>query len=732
MASARKEKRASLSTLDSPLSSIAEEGAMRKISTFKRFFSTRSQKKKMGRSLTFDTATLDRKEISERPRNLSFDIRMDDCSDPGVNSTSSSSAASTCSDRSYGRTISSDGAGLLEPISSQTKAYSCQSINSNGNTDESDGPLRIRITHADDGLSRDPRTVSKHKYFAPNGDRNFISKYITPTFHERSRSFRKLFHALVPEDEQMLASFSCAYQREILVQGRIFISSRHFCFYANIFGWGTIFAIPMIDVTEITEEKTLLMFPNSIQLNTEVRGRVFFASFTNRDKTIKVMRHAWEQIRAGKKELTPDQLWDLMNPAASAEAKEKEKEKRSSKRKKNSVSVSSADETTMLKSSSSPNLDPAERAAAGACTLDDMEAAERSSSSSTTTDTSMLAECVCNDHTGKKLLDQVFPRSPSELFDLMFTSSPWHAQLSSHLKHTAHAKMPQKYADYCSSEWTTDKAGVRQRTCTYTLALNNAMAPKSCTVTESQVYKEFPGGFTILKESRNSGVPYSESFHISCTYCVMEYGRGQARLVVHGGLVFTKSVWSVIKGYIERSSVDGLAEHYEALHAALTGECKRSGAGTDGLALDDNDPNRMDTSSEEGVEAEADAGNGRGMAGSISAINFMRHGGMIHEEPTFDLPLLGRVRRIDFYGIGIMTLLSLMSLLLIVLVLRLPSSSTPESRLIEAVAKYTSHDSGHRPPSEVARPDLDALIAAIGKIGEQLQQVRDNAHQGEL
>ncbi|GMS97954.1 hypothetical protein PENTCL1PPCAC_20129, partial [Pristionchus entomophagus] len=91
------EKRASLSALDPPLSPIAEEGALRKVSTFKR-----SHKKKMGRSLTVDTATLEgqRKEKPARPRNLSFDLPTDD-SDPGVNTASSSSAASTCSDASF-------------------------------------------------------------------------------------------------------------------------------------------------------------------------------------------------------------------------------------------------------------------------------------------------------------------------------------------------------------------------------------------------------------------------------------------------------------------------------------------------------------------------------------------------------------------------------------------------------------------------------------------------------
>ncbi|GMR62129.1 hypothetical protein PMAYCL1PPCAC_32324, partial [Pristionchus mayeri] len=240
-----------------------------------------------------------------------------------------------------------------------------------------------------------------------------------------------------------------------------------------------------------------------------------------------------------------------------------------------------------------------QRAAAGACTavLDETEASERSSSSSTTFQELSISECICDDHSGKKLLDQVIPRSPTELFDLIFTSSPWYDQLSSALKRTGVSKLTKGVSGYNASDWATDKNGVRRRTCTYTVSLNYVMAPMSAVVTEKQVYKAFRGGFTIVKDTLTSGVPYANSFHVSCTHCIMGYGRGQARLVVHGGLIFTKSVWGMIRGYIERSTTAGLAEHYEALRATLTEECKRSGAGSDGLALED-DQNRKQDSDE--------------------------------------------------------------------------------------------------------------------------------------
>ena len=36
-----------------------------------------------------------------------------------------------------------------------------------------------------------------------------------------------------------LLDYGCAIQRDILVQGRLYISENHMCFHANIFGWVT-------------------------------------------------------------------------------------------------------------------------------------------------------------------------------------------------------------------------------------------------------------------------------------------------------------------------------------------------------------------------------------------------------------------------------------------------------------------------------------------------------------
>ena len=56
--------------------------------------------------------------------------------------------------------------------------------------------------------------------------------------NKRTADFHTLFPT-VPEGDYLIDDYGCALQREILIQGRLYISENHICFHANIFGWTT-------------------------------------------------------------------------------------------------------------------------------------------------------------------------------------------------------------------------------------------------------------------------------------------------------------------------------------------------------------------------------------------------------------------------------------------------------------------------------------------------------------
>uniref|UniRef100_A0A8C9DU92 GRAM domain containing 1A n=1 Tax=Prolemur simus TaxID=1328070 RepID=A0A8C9DU92_PROSS len=66
-----------------------------------------------------------------------------------------------------------------------------------------------------------------------------------------------------------LSDYSCALQREILLQGRLYLSENWICFYSNIFRWETTISIQLKEVTCLKKEKTAKLIPNAIQICTE-------------------------------------------------------------------------------------------------------------------------------------------------------------------------------------------------------------------------------------------------------------------------------------------------------------------------------------------------------------------------------------------------------------------------------------------------------------------------------
>ena len=68
---------------------------------------------------------------------------------------------------------------------------------------------------------------------------SWTMKAFTFSYKQRNEDFKKLFKDL-PADERLLVDYACALQKEILAQGRLYISINYVCFYANIFGWETV------------------------------------------------------------------------------------------------------------------------------------------------------------------------------------------------------------------------------------------------------------------------------------------------------------------------------------------------------------------------------------------------------------------------------------------------------------------------------------------------------------
>ncbi|XP_048008337.1 protein Aster-A isoform X2 [Megalobrama amblycephala] len=133
---------------------------------------------------------------------------------------------------------------------------------------------------------------------------------LSPTYKQRNEDFRKLFKKL-PDTERLIVDYSCALQRDILLQGRLYLSENWLCFYSNIFRWETTITILLKDVTSLTKEKTAKLIPNAIQICTE-HEKHFFTSFGARDRSYMMIFRLWQNALMDKT-LSPKELWHIVH-----------------------------------------------------------------------------------------------------------------------------------------------------------------------------------------------------------------------------------------------------------------------------------------------------------------------------------------------------------------------------------------------------------------------------------
>lgn len=113
-----------------------------------------------------------------------------------------------------------------------------------------------------------------------------------PQPSSRSEEYRQLFH--LPPEEVLVRDFNCAVQKNILLQGHMYLFLRYVCFYSNIFGYEKKKIIPLRDITSVEKAKTAGIFPNAIEIVAWGKKH-FFGSFLSRDEAYRLIVDGWMQ-----------------------------------------------------------------------------------------------------------------------------------------------------------------------------------------------------------------------------------------------------------------------------------------------------------------------------------------------------------------------------------------------------------------------------------------------------
>ena len=136
-----------------------------------------------------------------------------------------------------------------------------------------------------------------------NGSRKFQLRGIKYSTEKKNLEFQNLFRdAGISPTERLIVDHSCALSRDILLQGRMYISDQHICFYSNILGWVSTIIIAFKEIVQIEKKTTAGIFPNGIVIDT-LHTKYIFASFITRDATFDLITDVWNQLILGRRNI---------------------------------------------------------------------------------------------------------------------------------------------------------------------------------------------------------------------------------------------------------------------------------------------------------------------------------------------------------------------------------------------------------------------------------------------
>ncbi|XP_076988277.1 protein Aster-A isoform X3 [Tamandua tetradactyla] len=468
------------------------------------------------------------------------------------------------------------------------------------------------------------------------GSRNFIRNskkmqswysMLSPTYKQRNEDFRKLFSKL-PEAERLIVDYSCALQREILLQGRLYLSENWICFYSNIFRWETTISIQLKEVTCLKKEKTAKLIPNAIQICTESEKH-FFTSFGARDRCFLLIFRLWQNALL-EKTLSPRELWHLVHQCYGSELGLTSEDEdyvcplqlnglgRSPKEVGDVIALSDITPSGAADHSQepspvgsrrgriTPNLSRASSDADPGAEEDKDEQTDRQLDASSSQTVTPVAEPPSTEPTQPDGPTSLGPLDllPSEelLTDTSNSSSSTgeEADLAALLPdlsgrllinsvfHMGAERLQQmlfsdspflqgflqqcKFTDVTLSPWSGDSKCHQRRVLTYTIPISNPLGPKSASVVETQtLFRRSPqaGGCVVDSEVLTQGIPYQDYFYTAHRYCILGLARNKARLRVSSEIRYRKQPWSLVKSLIEKNSWNGIEDYFHHLEREL-------------------------------------------------------------------------------------------------------------------------------------------------------------------
>lgn len=377
------------------------------------------------------------------------------------------------------------------------------------------------IADGSEHSARSRRSSPRSRMGTPSEEKKTWYDVMYPTYKTRSKEFRELFDET---SSKLIVDFSCAYSKDILRHGRLYISTQYCCFYSNIFGYENNIKIDWKDITKISKERTAFLIPNAIQINTESK-QYFFATFHNRDATFTIMFRVWRGV-LDKQPMSAEEVCQVIICQYPEE--------------------DGGDGSVSNEHDQEDSVDLAE------------EELSPDISDQIKTRTTSWREAT----PGEFVFDKTIRKPLLEVYNLLFTNSNFYFNFQKDRGST----------ELDVSDWEQTESGNSSREVSYNMKMNNPVGPKTCQVREMQLLQGdcITGEiYCIDTEAFNSGVPYADSFTVKTHICAYKDTAKSCRVTVKAEIVFRKELWNYLKGKIETSAWAGLRTYYSDLGNAL-------------------------------------------------------------------------------------------------------------------------------------------------------------------
>lgn len=457
-----------------------------------------------------------------------------------------------------------------------------KSLDMNVSLDSKNGMVSDSSRVEDSSLLAAKKSADKSDKKKKNTPWYTASKMWNTSYKTKSEDFRKIFKDVYRED-RLLVDYSCALQKEILVQGRMYITQNWVCFYANIFTWETLLAIPCKEITSVTKEKTARVIPNAIQITTD-KEKYFFTSLANRDKTYMMLFRVWQNALLGQP-MTAKEMWqwihcnygeelcldssddDYVAPPSFID--EPIRDDCITPSRLNQMENPDSDilpSPELMQDDLGINIGKDYEVISSAG-LEEKQCENVATDQSDTTEDSEEEVTLCSEHAHfeKPMIDEVYTIPVEKMFEMLFTESDFYSEIQTR----------RGSKDFTFTPWKDMGHGKQTRTVSYTIQLNYSIGPKSSQAVELQTcYKNPTPGtyFTVDTECSCLGIPYGNTFIVVNKYCVSKVSRYKSRIQISSEVRYKKSVWGLVKSMIEKNSIQGCLDYFNTLSVHLKQE----------------------------------------------------------------------------------------------------------------------------------------------------------------